>query len=179
MYCGAFGLGEPAAYPVTLGAVDRSRQVQRIGVVDGRLVHRLDSAPEIGEIGIFEEGAFDATEHEAQQITVSLREALFGHRRCVQLGGVDGVTSAGEGVDHVGPGRVESYSGLAFTGHGVLSLGIPLILVEQGGQPGMDFLRVETEFLQAVAVGRFMPAAGAGRLECLGGLGPSSSSNSR
>ena len=103
----AFTDGEPAAHPVALGAVDRGREVQGVGVVDGRLVERLEGAPEIRECGILEEGALDGTEHEAEQVAVPLRQSLFGERWRVQLRGVDGVAGPAQGVDHVRPGRAE------------------------------------------------------------------------
>src|SRR5262249_30715855 len=54
----------------------------------------------------------------------------------------------------------------------VFSLCVPTVLIEKGSQTGLGFGGGASEFLKAVAVGRFVSCTLRGRLECFGGHRP-------
>jgi hypothetical protein len=111
---GGAGLAAPvamvldaAAHEIAVAPVDGRIEVDRVGVLDGRLVEDRERIAERGEVRVLVEGPLDAVVQEAGQVAVALGEhAARGGRREV-VGAVDDVPGEREVADQVVPGAAQ------------------------------------------------------------------------
>ena len=117
-----------AAQAIGLAAVDRRREVDRVGIVDRAARDDRERVAEMRAHGVLVEDALDGVVHEAHQVAVALGEIAIARRRRHQLRLVDRVARFAEQRDHVVPGRAQFLLGL----RGVSRVGRRICLAHVG-----------------------------------------------
>ena len=97
------GVGCPPANAVGVVAVDGGAEVDRVGVVDGRAVQRLDRAYEIRVLWRGADASCNRAIEKAQHVAVALGEVARVGGRWIQRGGVYGIARFAERSQHLLP----------------------------------------------------------------------------